>query len=44
MEDNIPYAKKITPLIRKHEAPAIKEYAIPELTKVFKGKEGSGLD
>lgn len=52
IEDNIPYAKKITPLIRKQAAPAIKEYVVPwlkdwinnELDNVIKGKEGSGLD
>lgn len=52
IEDNIPYAKKITPLIRNKAAPAIKEYVVPwlkdwlnkELDKIINGKVGSGLD
>lgn len=52
IENNIPYAKNITPLIRNKAAPAIKEYIIPwlkdwfnsELDKIINGKVGSGLD
>lgn len=52
VEDNIPYAKRITPIIRKGGAPLIKDHLVPlitdwlnnELDKVIKGKEGSGLD
>lgn len=52
IENNIPYAKKVTPLIRNKAAPAIKEYVVPwlkdwinsELDKIIKGKAGSGLD
>lgn len=52
IEGNIPYAKKITPLIRNKAAPAIKEYVVPwlrdwinsELDKIIHGKVGSGLD
>lgn len=52
IENNIPYAKKITPLIRNKAAPAIKEYVVPwlkdwlnkELDKIINGKVGSGLD
>lgn len=50
IEDNVPYAKKITPFVRHTAAPAIKEHVIPwlkdwinkELDKVI--KKGSGLD
>lgn len=51
IEDNIPFAKRITPLIRNKAAPAIKEYVVPwlkewlnsELDKIINGKVGSGL-
>lgn len=50
IEDNVPYAKKVTPFVRHTAAPAIKEHVIPwlkdwinkELDKVI--KKGSGLD
>lgn len=52
IENNIPYAKNITPLIRNKAAPAIKKYIVPwlkdwlnsELDKIINGKVGSGLD
>lgn len=52
IEENIPYAKNITPLIRNKAAPEIKEYVVPwlkdwlnsELDKIINGKVGSGLD
>ena len=52
IENNIPYAKKVTPFLRENAAPAIKEYVVPwlkewidkELDNVIKTKAGSGLD
>lgn len=52
IENNIPFAKNVTPLIRNKAAPAIKEYVVPwlkdwlnsELDKIINGKVGSGLD
>lgn len=52
IENNIPFTKNVTPLIRNKAAPAIKEYVVPwlkdwlnsELDKIINGKVGSGLD
>lgn len=50
IEDNVPYAKKVSPFVRHTVAPAVKDHVIPwlrdwinkELDKVI--KKGSGLD
>lgn len=47
VEENIPYAKKFTPIIRNNAESVFEEYVIPWLTSEFKKlrkKSGSGLD
>ena len=48
IENSVPFAKKVTPLVRKKIAPAIKEYVVPWLkdwiNKELDNVMGAGLD